>query len=105
MSRAHLSSATVVVRNGSFSEAKVDEEIVAFSAEKGACYGFNSVGSRIWQLLANPISVSDICKTLMSEYEVDPETCEHEVLKLLEKLRAEGMITSPPRALRTGLAS
>ncbi len=98
MSRAALSSATVVIRNRGFSEAAVDQEIVAFSVEKGACYGFNPVGSRIWQMLANPISVAEICKTLVGEYEVDPETCEREVLKLLEELRAEGMVASPPEA-------
>jgi len=97
MPPAAFSSATVVVRNGDFSEAKVDDEIVAFSVETGA-YAFNPVGSRVWQLLANPISVGDICKALVSEYEVDLATCEREILKLLEKLEAEGMVALPPEA-------
>jgi hypothetical protein len=97
VSRAALSSTSVVVRNRGFSEAVVDDEIVAFSVETGA-HAFNPVGSRIWQLLADPISVGDICKALVAEYEVDLETCEKEVLELLEKLWAEGMVASPPEA-------
>jgi hypothetical protein len=97
MSWPALSSATVVIRNRDVLEAAVDLEIVAFSIEKGT-YGFNPVASRIWQLLANPITVADICKVLVNEYEVDRETCEKEVLDLLEQLRREGMVGSPSEA-------
>jgi Coenzyme PQQ synthesis protein D (PqqD) len=90
-----LSSSTTVVRNPGFMEAEVDEEIVALNIEKGICYGLNPVGSRIWRMLANPIRVADICKALVDEYQVDPETCEREVLELLVELRAEDMIGTP----------
>src|SRR5476651_420786 len=95
MQQSELSSATMVVRKTGFIEAEVDEEIVALSIEKGVCYGLNPVGARIWRMLANPIRVADICKTLLIEYQVDPEICEREVLKLLAELRAEGMISTP----------
>lgn len=90
-----LSSAAMVVRNTGFVEAEVDAEIVALNVEKGVCYGLNPVGAHIWRMLANPICVADICKALVSEYLVDPETCESEVLDLLAELRAEGMIGTP----------
>lgn len=92
MQSAAFSSTTVVVRNGGFVEAEVDQEIVALSIEKGICYGLNPVGARIWRLLAEPIRIADICAALVSEYKVDPETCLSEVLDLLEELSAEGMI-------------
>ena len=49
-----LPSATLVVRDASFMEAEVDDEIIALSIEKGTCYGLNSVGARIWRMLAEP---------------------------------------------------
>lgn len=104
-----LSTATVVVRNGGFSEAAVDQEIVAFSIEKGACFGFNPVGSRIWQLVANPITVDSICNELVREYEIDPETCKRDVISFLEQLFAEGMVGAPrqpnPGSLATEVKS
>lgn len=93
-----LSSTTIVVRSSGVIEAAIDNEIVALNVEKGVCYGLDPIGSRIWRLLADPIRVAEICKTLVSEYQVDPEICEREVLELLEELRAEGMIGAPADA-------
>jgi hypothetical protein len=86
---------TFVARCEGFVEAEVDQEIVALSVEHGTCYGLNRVGSRIWQLLATPTRVADLCATLVDEYDVDVDVCGPQVLDLLEELRAEGMITTP----------
>jgi hypothetical protein len=90
----HLSPATVVARNDGFIQAEIDNEIVALDIEKGACYGLNAVGSRIWTLLESPIHIGDICEKLLTEYDVEPATCERQVLDLLEELRTEGIITT-----------
>ena len=102
MPPAALSSASLVVRNTGFMEAEVDQEIVALSIEKGVCYGLNPVGARIWRMLTEPIRVADICKTLVSEYQVDPETCQREVLDLLAELRTEGMIGTSAESAKGG---
>jgi hypothetical protein len=90
-----LSAASVVARSDGFIEAEIDNEIVALNIERGSCYGLNRVGSRVWGLIASPTCVRDVCATLLAEYKVDPETCEHEVLDLLEELRREGLIAAP----------
>jgi hypothetical protein len=83
---------TVFACRHGFIEAEVDNEIVALSIEKGICYGMNRVGSRIWNLLAKPIRIRDLCATLLAEYKVDPNVCERQVLDLLEQFCAEGLI-------------
>ena len=87
-----LSTATVVARSDGFVEAEIDNEVVALSVERGTCYGLNQVGSRIWNLLASPARIGDLCETLHAEYKVEPAVCERQVLDLLEELRAEGLI-------------
>lgn len=87
-----LTPATPVVRNNKVVDAEIDGEVVALHIEKGACYGLNKVGSRVWQLAAMPRRVADICQTLRDEYDVSAATCEEQVLALLEGLRAEGLI-------------
>jgi Coenzyme PQQ synthesis protein D (PqqD) len=67
---------------------------MALSIEQGTCFGMNRVGSRIWTLLAKPIRIDDLCAALLAQYRVDPEVCEHQVLALLEELRAEGLIAT-----------
>jgi hypothetical protein len=87
-----LSADSKVARSDGFVDAEIDNEVVALSVEKGTCYGLNGVGSKIWRALATPIRIGDLCSALLSEYEVDPDVCERQVIDLLEELRAEGLI-------------
>jgi Coenzyme PQQ synthesis protein D (PqqD) len=80
-----------VMRADSFLEAEIDDEIVALSIERGTSYGLNRVGSRIWTLLASPVRIRDLIATLLTEYQVDSDVCERQVLDLLAELRAEGL--------------
>jgi hypothetical protein len=83
---------TVVACSDDLIKAEIDGEILALNVERGACYGMNVIGSRVWNLVAQPIRVCDLCSALLKEYRVDPEVCERQVLDLLEELRAEGLI-------------
>jgi hypothetical protein len=89
-----LTLSTVVVRRNDVIDAEIDQEIVALNIENGTCYGLNRVGSRIWSLLAAPIRIGDICATLLTEYKVEPSSCERQVVDLLEEMRAEGLIAT-----------
>ena len=96
MINSHLElSSIVVAASDALVEAEVDQEVLALSIERGACYGMNVVASRIWKLLAKPIRVSDICAGLVATHRVDPEVCERQVLELLNELRIEGLIRLP----------
>lgn len=85
-------SDTVVACRHGVIEAEIDGEIVALSIERGICYGMNRVGSRVWNLLAKPLRISDLCATLIAAYRVNSDVCERQVLDLLEEFRAEGLI-------------
>jgi hypothetical protein len=52
----------------------------------------NPVGARIWELLKQPKSVSELRDALLDEYEVDQERCAQDLLALLHKMRNEGLI-------------
>jgi len=73
-------------------EAEIDQEIVALSIERGSCYAMNPLGSRICNLIAEPIRICDLCEMLVGAYRVDPAVCERQVLDLLEGLRGEGLV-------------
>lgn len=81
-----------VDRGNGFVDAEIDNEVVALSIEKGTCYGLNETGTLIWKLLATPIRVSDICKSLLAEYKVGPDECERDVRDLLANLLADDLI-------------
>lgn len=93
-SQPALTPFDVLVRNDAdLLTTTVDGELIGMSVEQGACYGLNGVGTRIWELLAEPRSIADLCEQLTGEYEVDAGQCRREVLDLMEELRAEGLVS------------
>jgi hypothetical protein len=83
-----------VARKGGLLESEIDREIVALNIDTGVCYGLNAVGSRIWSLLARPVRISDICTVLVSEYDIELNTCETEVIGLIEHLLEEDLVVT-----------
>lgn len=81
-----------VRRNTAALSAEIDGEAVALDVARGACYGMDPVAARIWGLIATPTTVAALCAALMDIYEVDEDTCRHDVLDLLEALRAADLI-------------
>ncbi len=82
----------MVARKGGLIEADIDQEIVALNIETGICYGLNGAGSRIWNLMQTPIRISDICASLVAEFEVEPDDCERDVIGLIEQLLSENLV-------------
>ena len=90
---ARLTRGDVVARNDAeLLTTVVDGELIGMSVEQGACYGLNGVGTRIWELLAEPRSIASLCDQLTAEYDVHADKCLREVLELVEELRAEGLV-------------
>lgn len=71
---------------------RVDGEVMAMNVAEGACYGLDLIGSRIWDLVAKPISVAELVDRLTSEYAVSRDQCRADVGALLVQMDAEGMI-------------
>jgi hypothetical protein len=89
-----LAGTDVLVRdNDNLLTTTVDGELIALSVADGVCYGLNSMGTRIWELLAEPRSVDSLCEQLTREFEISDEACRREALEFLDQLRAEGMVS------------
>ena len=83
---------TTLVRNPSLTTAELDGEVVMLSLETNRYYGLNSVGTRIWEILAQPMTLAQVCDILMNEYDVTREQCETEVLAVAEKMFQEKLV-------------
>ncbi|HEX8526091.1 PqqD family protein [Allosphingosinicella sp.] len=82
----------VVRRCEGMIEAEVDGELIGLHVDQGNCYGFNSTATRIWGLIEQPRRLSELREALLADYEVDPETCERELLELLRELEGSGLV-------------
>ena len=83
---------TLVYHDPEILSAPMDDELVMFSLEQGMYYGFDNIASIIWQRLDQPISVADLCEELLSDFDVDLETCQRETLELLNWLYQQDLV-------------
>jgi hypothetical protein len=81
-----------VVRNAAPLSADLDGEVVVLSIHNGKYYRMNEVGSRIWTLVQQPISVAAIVDVMVREFEVERQTCHDQVLAFLRELRADDLV-------------
>jgi Coenzyme PQQ synthesis protein D (PqqD) len=83
---------SVVVRDDEPIAAKVDGEVVMLSARAESYFGLDAVGSEIWNMIEQPRRVAEICAALVASYDVEPATCERDVIKFLDDLLGRGLI-------------
>lgn len=67
-------------------------ETVILGLTAGRYYGLDAVGARVWQIIQAPTAVSDVRRTIVSEYDVEPERCEADLLALLQKMADAGLV-------------
>jgi hypothetical protein len=89
---------TVIAQVEGLVSSDVEGEVVMMSVESGMYYGLDSVGSRIWQLIKEPRSVSKVRDILVEEYDVEREVCERDVLDFVAEMHTEGIVRIVNRA-------
>jgi hypothetical protein len=83
--------AVVVAASGQVS-SDVRGRAVILGIKSGKYYSLSDVGARIWELLQQPRTVGEIGEAIQAEYEVEPERCHDDLLKLLDSLLAEELV-------------
>lgn len=70
----------------------MDGEKVMLSIENGKYYNLGQIGGRIWELIAEPVTIPSMVEQLVVEYEIEPEVCEQQVYTFLQQLASEGLV-------------
>ena len=82
---------TIINKNLEIDDTDLDGEKVMMNLDKGEYFMMNEVGSRIWEIISEPIR--RIIDTLCSEYEVDEEICKDTVVEFLGRLNNAELIS------------
>ena len=82
----------VAVSNNQVSGSLLEGEVVILNLKDGVYYGLNSIGGRIWDLIQEPRTASEIKDILLQEYDVEEERCTQELLALLQDLVSHGLV-------------
>lgn len=86
MVQERIHEGTILRRKPEQAFSKIDDEVVMLSQDSGEYYALNPVGSRIWELIENPVSVNEIVKVLENEFDVGHDVCVKETIELLNEL-------------------
>jgi len=92
MSVEGISGETRVVVSDRQVSTGADGESVILNFDEGVYYGLDKVGARIWELVQQPTTVSQLADQLAAEYEVEAERCERDVKDLLSDLADAGLV-------------
>ncbi len=88
----NLSPESIVVVSKDQMASDIAGETVILGLTAGRYYGLDAVGARVWQLIQTPVAVSDVGRTIVSEYDVAPDRCEADLLALLQKMVDAGLV-------------
>ncbi len=71
---------------------QVGEETVMLDLAKGAYFGLDPVGARMWQLLTEGKVLAEVCDAIVEEYDVSRDVVERDLLALVADLMAQGLL-------------
>jgi hypothetical protein len=83
---------SVVVASRDQVSCEVGAESAILNLKNGVYYTLDPVGARIWSLLQEPRSVSEIHDAILGEYDVEPARCQSDLIALLARFADEGLI-------------
>ena len=71
---------------------ELDGQAVILSLVTGKYYGLDEVGSRVWALIQEPKTMSELQNLLLSEFDVEPCVCERDLSNLIQELQDVGLV-------------
>ena len=81
-----LHAKSVVCRAKEVLFSRLDDELLAIDSQAGYCYSLNETAGMVWDLIAEPMRIRDICTRLGEHFRVDEAECLADVIELLQGL-------------------
>jgi Coenzyme PQQ synthesis protein D (PqqD) len=91
-SRGNIALRSIVAAADGQVSCTLAGEVAILNLESGVYYGLDETGAAIWDLLARPRRVSEIRDDLLGRYDVDRNECTDDLIALLDRLAARGLI-------------
>lgn len=83
---------SVIRRSPNHVATDMSGETVVLDMTSGMYYGMDAVAGLIWSAIAEPKTLQEIREAVLAEYEIDPETCDRDMIGFLGALESAGLI-------------
>ena len=87
----HLSLDSQLVKDKQVIDRVVADETLLIHLQTGGHYSLNSVGTRIWESIDGSRTVQDLAHIVSSEFDVDDQRAQSDVLDLVSDLVKESL--------------
>jgi hypothetical protein len=81
-----------ICSNDQLPSARIGNEVLLMNHDKGLFYGLDDIASKIFEMIATPIRILDLCDELSLEYGAEPTVVQRDVLKLLGAMATNGLV-------------
>lgn len=71
---------------------ELQREAVLLNLKSGIYFGLDAIGTRIWQLFSTHHVLSAVAREIVEEYDVTPDVCETDLLRLVSDLEQKGLV-------------
>jgi hypothetical protein len=87
-----LTPISVVHRTGGLMSTPLGQDIVILNPATDNYVGLDEIGRRVWDLLATPGEVKDLCLQVTREYQGDAQEITADLMIFLNELASDGLI-------------
>jgi hypothetical protein len=87
-----LSDPSVVVATKDHVACPLGDDIVILDLKAGLYFSLDNVGAKVWQLIQQPRTVSDLREAILEAFEVAADVCQQDLVALLRELSARNLI-------------
>lgn len=87
-----LAEGSRVTANADALAAAVGDEVVLLNMATGYFHQLNAVGSYLWQCLAEPRTVAELCRSAVDDFDADEETCRQDIAAFVQELLFAGLV-------------
>jgi len=89
-----LLPSTLLIQNHTICSREFDGETVMMDENLENYFGLDEIGTRVWQILKEKHSLTELCQKLTKEYEVEPEQCLADITPFIEQLIKDNMLVT-----------
>ena len=87
-----ITDLSVVARMPEQVSCDLSGEAVILNLNSGIYYGMDEIGALIWNALDEPRTLEYIRDTILSDYQIDSDTCERDIVAFLAEMQSAGLI-------------
>ncbi|MNC62083.1 hypothetical protein D3C75_1120710 [compost metagenome] len=82
----------LVAQSEGYLVSDMNGEKVMLCMNSGKYFNLGEIGGRIWELMAQPTTVSNLVSKLVCEYDIGTDICEKQVSLFLRQMESEGLV-------------